>query len=311
MDHTNSDTVQRTDESEDTDTTRRSVEVVHDHNRITWEAVYQAVDPLEIVEQAREVNEYLTWARRTHQSERLFWDEELLSQIRGRRVLEIGGGDGRMSVFMLALGAGHVTLQEITPSTEHIAKECLRQLDLDATIDVRVGDPLDIDLGGPYDVVIARRVVHHIPTAIEDEFVAMLASYTADDGWVRVTDPAVNSPRLDALRWALPAPGRPSRFSKEKFAAWKEQDPHPDRDNSTRHVESLFRRHFREVHSETTGGVSRLHRWVDSERYHDPALRALNAIDSKVPERLQRWMAAFHSISASQPIRPVGDPSLG
>ncbi len=205
---------------------------------------------------------------------------------------------------MLMLGAAHVTLQEITPSTEMIVKECLSQLDVDGTIEVLIGNPLEIDLGGSYDVVVARRVLHHIPTPIEDEFVAILAACTADDGWVRITDPAVNSQRLDALRWVLPASGRPSRLSKKKFAAWKAADPHPDRDNSTPHVEALFRRHFAEVRSETTGGVSRLHRWVDSERYHDQAQRALNVIDSKIPATVQNWLAAAHAITASHPIRP-------
>jgi len=276
---------------------------VYDHNVITWESVYQEIDADEIVRQARDLEHHLEWARATHQIERLFWDEDLLDRIRGRRVLEIGGGDGRTAVFLLKLGAAHVTVQEITPATERVVKDCLRELDIEGTVEVRIGNPLEIDLGDPYDVVIARRVLHHIPTPIEDEFVGMLANATADDGWLRITDPAVNGRRLDALRWMLPASGRPSRLSKKKFAAWKAQDPHPDRDNSTKHAESLFRRHFREVHSETTGGVSRLHRWVDSEKYHDSAQRALNVIDSKIPDGIQRWMAAGHSITASGPIR--------
>lgn len=282
---------------------RDEVAEVYDHNVITWESVYQDVDRDEIVQQARNLQEYLGWVQATHQIERLFWDEALIEHIRGRRVLEIGGGDGRTAVFLLVLGAAHVTVQEITPATEQVVTDCLSQIDVDGTIDVRIGNPLEIDLGNPYDVVVARRVLHHIPTPIEDEFVAKLASCTVDDGWVRITDPAVNGTRFDALRWTLPASGRPSRLSKKKFAAWKAEDSHPDRDNSTAHVESLFRRHFREVHSETTGGISRLHRWVDSERFHDPVLRALNVIDSKIPDGIQRWMAASHSITASGPIR--------
>jgi len=276
---------------------------VYDHNVITFESFYEEVDPDEIVEQARQVDRHLADLGAMHQIEKLFWDDELRERIRGRNVLEIGGGDGRNAVFMLMLGAGHVTLHEITPSTERIARECAKRLGLDDRLDVQIGNPLDVDLGGPYDAVIARLVFHHIPTDIEEEFADMLAAHTADDGWLRLIDPAVNSRRLDALRWALPAPGRPSRFSK-RWDEWKANDEHPDRDNSTEHVADIFRKRFRDVRTETTAGLSRLHRWVDSERFHDPAMRALNVVDSKLPDRLQRWLAANHSITASRPIRP-------
>lgn len=281
---------------------KTSVPEVYDHNVITFESFYEEIDPAEIVEQARRVDAHLDELRAFYQAERLFWDEELRQRVRGKRVLEIGGGDGRNAIFLLMLGASHVTLQEITPSTARIATECARQLDLVDRLDVRIGNPLELDFGPPHDVVLGHLVFHHIPTPIEDEFAEMMSANTADDGWLRVVDPAVNWEALDQLRWLLPAPGRPSRLSK-KWDAWKAQDEHPERDNSTEHVMSVFRKVFRHVEGETTAGLSRLHRWVDSERFHDPALRALNRIDSKLPNWLQYRIAANHSITATGPIR--------
>ena len=281
---------------------RTSVPEVYDHNVITFESFYEEIDPAEIVAQARRVEHHLAELRAFYQAERLFWDEGLRRRVRGRRVLEIGGGDGRNAIFLLMLGAAHVTLQEITPSTERIATECARQLDVVDRLDVRIGNPLDLDFGDPHDVILGHLVFHHIPTPIEDEFAEMMSANTADDGWLRIVDPAVNWKALDELRWLLPAPGRPSRLSK-RWDAWKASDEHPERDNSTDHVVEVFRRVFRHVEAETTAGLSRLHRWVDSERFHDPALRALNRIDSKLPHWLQYRIAANHSITATEPIR--------
>ncbi len=281
---------------------KASVPEVYDHNVITFESFYEEIDPAEIVEQARRVDAHLEELRAFYQAERLFWDEELRRRVQGKRVLEIGGGDGRNAIFLLMLGADHVTLQEITPSTARIATECARQLDISDRLDVRIGNPLEIDFGPAHDVVLGHLVFHHIPTPIEDEFAEMMSANTADDGWLRIVDPAVNWEALDRLRWLLPAPGRPSRLSKN-WDAWKAKDEHPDRDNSTEHVMAVFRRVFRNVEGETTAGLSRLHRWVDSERFHDPALRALNRLDSKLPHWLQHRIAANHSITATEPIR--------
>ncbi len=273
-----------------------------DFNAIKFGSFYEEVDPAALVEGLDDVDARLDQWRKTSQAERLFWDQELMDRIRGARVLEIGGGSGWCTLLMLQSGAAHVTLQEITPSTERLATEAARLLGAEDRLTVKIGNPMELDFGEQFDVVVGHLVFHHIPTEIEVEFARMMARNTTDKGWMRIVDPAVNWRALDDLRWALPAPGRPSKFSK-KWAAWKAQDEHPDRDNSTPHVTKVFEQAYSSVRSEPTAGLSRLHRWVDSEKYHDRALEWLNRLDTKLPQSLQQRIAAQHVITAERPIR--------
>ena len=222
-------------------------------------------------------------------------------------MLEIGGGEGMTALAMLQSGAASVTLQEITPSTEQIAPAAARLLGVDDRLEVRIGNPMELDFGEPHDIVVGHLVFHHIPTDIEVQFAQMMADNTADDGWLRIVDPAVNWKALDDLRWILPAPGRPSKLSKN-WEAWKSQDEHPERDNSTPHVKSVFEQVFRDVRAENTAGLSRLHRWVDSDKYHDQALEWLNRLDSRLPRSIQSRIAAQHVITAERPIRRTQVP---
>jgi len=217
-------------------------------------------------------------------------------------VLEIGAGEGRSALTMLLAGARQVTIQEITPSTERIAREAAQRLGVSDRLEIAIGNPMELDFGQRFDVVVGHLVFHHIPTDLEVGFAEMMADNTADDGWLRIVDPATNWKALDDLRWILPAPGRPSKLS-PKWAAWKAADEHPERDNSTEHVQAVFDRCFREVRAETIGGISRLHRWVDSDKYHDRAMEWLNRVDTQLPQAIQRRIAAQHVITATGPIR--------
>jgi hypothetical protein len=278
-----------------------SVEAVYEHNAITFDEFYDQVDPIEMAEEHRDLDALLAREMRQHQVVRLIWSSTLPQELVGKRVLEIGGGNGSMTLRMLQKGAAHVTLQEIAPATERIATAAAAALGHSDKLDVRIGNPLEMDFGEPYDIVMCHLVFHHIPTEIEREFVKMLADNTAANGSCWVIDPCVNWPALDRVRWVLPASGRPSILSKEKFAEWKANDEHPDRDNSTEHIMGLFREQYGEVTSEVTGGLSRLHRWVDSEKYHDPAMRVFNRIDTLIPDSVQRRIAANHLIVARKP----------
>jgi len=236
---------------------------------------------------------------------RCTWGGEILDRLKGATVLEIGGGTGENAAMMLALGADRVVTTEITEEAGDMMRAVADELGFADRMEVRIGDFFTMDLGAAhsYDLVVANAVLHHITTADEDRFIARTAELLAPGGMTRIMDPAVNSKVLDWIRWAVPVPGRPSRlFQPAKFAAWKETDEHPLRDNSTRHIIELLKRHYRRVDVVVTGSAARYHRFVDSDRWHDVAWAKLNRIDEKIPLAVQMKFGDNHGLSAYDPL---------
>jgi len=63
------------------------------------------------------------------------------------------------------------------------------------------------------------------------------------------------------LRWAVPMGKRPSKWLNRKaFEKWEESDPHPDRDNSSKHFKSLGTRFFSNVEIIPMGVLERFYR---------------------------------------------------
>lgn len=80
--------------------------------------------------------------------------------IRGRSVLEIGGGVGDLHVELLARGADHVTNLEISGSYEEEAARLLQEKGLTDRVTRRVLDIARLpDAVEPADVVVLHRVV--------------------------------------------------------------------------------------------------------------------------------------------------------
>jgi SAM-dependent methyltransferase len=209
---------------------------------------------------------------------------------------------------MLAMGADHVVANEINDTTAGLLAETASRLGLSDRLDIAIGDIHDLDLGptGSFDVIVGKEVLHHIPADQEDAFIARIADLLAVDGFFRIYDPCVNWVALDEVRWALPMPGRPSKFQREKFAEWKKSDPHPDRDNRTSHVVELVSRHFEEVESLVAGGLARFHRMAPESKHLEVGAW-LQQRERLIPRSVHERIAAVHAISASRPRRSSGD----
>ena len=284
---------------------RASTAGVLQQNQEVWGTIFREVDPHPILARVRDaqrvIADDLSWSTAAECT----WGDGFLARLPGARILEIGGGSGETACMMLALGAAHVTTTEITDDAKGLMKHLGTELGYADRLDVRIGDFLEMDLGAPhsYDIVMLREVLHHIPTEIEDEFVGRTAHFLRPDGMARFKDPAVNSRVLDELRWAVPTPGRPSKLlSRAKFKAWRAADPHPIRDDSTKHYLEIMRRHYGRVDAHVLGSIARFHRLVDSEKYHEAAYRRLSLMDARVPQRVQLILGNTQRLSCYQPI---------
>jgi 2-polyprenyl-3-methyl-5-hydroxy-6-metoxy-1,4-benzoquinol methylase len=278
----------------------------YERNRKAFTESYATEEPERIISNVRRGADFLTESRAMWVGDKCFWYGELVDRLPGARVLEIGCGTGASSLMMAQLGAAQVTSLEINDTTKPMLEHMASTMGFADRIEVRIGDVLTMDLEpGSYDLVVCQSVLHHVVTSQEDEFIARTAELLAPSGMTRISDPSVNSKTLDAIRWAIPTAWRPSSFQKEKFAAWRAQDEHPVRDNSTNHVAALLTKHYGRVDSMTAGVTARLHRAIPSDELRSKVLPRLNRLDSTLPETVRRPLACFHGLSAYEPIRPA------
>src|SRR5690606_22241227 len=98
------------------------------------------------------------------------------------------------------------------------------------------GDFLENFLPSSYfDFIVGKAFLHHLSLPIEKKFIKETARLLKCDGEARFFEPAVNSKLLDEIRWHIPVNNRPSKFRKNSFKKWREEDPHPERTFSSGH----------------------------------------------------------------------------
>lgn len=227
------------------------------------------------------------------------YQEDFATRLAGKRVLELGAGDGLNALIMARLGA-KVTAIEIAPPAVAILRQASESLELD--VQAICGDFLAMDLPA-FDIIVGKAFLHHLDMELEDRFLRKCASLLVADGEARFHEPAVNSRMLDALRWMVPTPGRPSNFNRKAFAQWKEQDPHPERDQSSAHYERVGRRYFQEARVFCYGGVERFRRLIrNRQRAERFAQWALKAELRYLPLPVRNAIARAHTIIYTKPL---------
>ncbi len=82
-------------------------------------------------------------------------------------------------------------------------------------------------------------------------------------------------------------PGRPSVLQKHAFAAWAAADPHPDRDNSSDHFESVGHRYFEDVRIVCIGSIERLCRLMPEGAWRRGYRRWAHRMETKLPSAVR------------------------
>lgn len=246
---------------------------------------YRQVDVGEIVNKVRNLENYFADAVRTDTSwYGLYWGD-FAASLSGRRVLELGCGDGLNALIMAAQGAQVVAI-DISHESKRIIEMAAAELGYGSErILALTGDfrKLDLTSLAPFDLIVGKAFLHHLTPAQEREYLAKIARLLRPDGQARFFEPAVNSPWMDALRWMIPMGRRPSALRRTAFAAWKARDPHPDRCNSTRAYLAAANQFFGATEAIPIGSLERFHRLLRRGDLERAYRRWAHRVDRRLP----------------------------
>ena len=138
--------------------------------------------------------------------ERRMVDSAAAEGLAGARVLEIGGGIGKLQVELLEAGAATGEVAELVGAYEPFAEELAREQGLEGRTSFVVADVLERpDAVAPGDVVVLNRVVCCSSLGVELTGAAarltrrtLVLSYPRDVVWVRLGVRAIN-----LVQWVL------------------------------------------------------------------------------------------------------------
>ena len=266
---------------------------------------YRSVNVECVVRTIRNLPQFLDDAIRTDTSWHGFYHQNFAQQIAGKKVLELGCGDGLNALIMASLGAD-VVANDISTESARIISEAAAILGLN-NIRTACGDFAELSFEPhSFDYVVGKAFLHHLTHEQEAMYFKKIASILKPDGEARFFEPAVNSPLLDTLRWIVPLPGRPSLLSRKAFAAWKAEDPHPDRDNSSAHYLQIGKELFGEFLIEPIGSIERLCRLMPRCDFQRVYRRWAHRMEIRLPRSFRNWAARSQLIVYRHPHMEAG-----
>src|ERR1051326_6005640 len=121
-----------------------------------YDTVYRRIRGEEIARKLQNVRAYLERVRRTDTSWRgMFWGD-LERRLQGKRVFEIGCGDGTNALVMAMLGASEVVAHDISSESARILSEAATALRL-RNIRPLIGEFADLELPrASFDLVVGK-----------------------------------------------------------------------------------------------------------------------------------------------------------
>ncbi len=181
--------------------------------------------------------------------------------VKGKKVLELGCGNCANAAVMAALGA-EVIANDISDFSGDIIGALNSKFEFEHKIVFKKGDFITHDItNNSIDIVVGKAFLHHLTLDHERAVLKKVSEILKEDGEARFFEPAVNSKFIDELRWAVPMNNRPSKLFKPKaFKAWERSDPHPHRDNSSKHFRALGTQFFNTIEITPMGMFERFYR---------------------------------------------------
>ncbi len=283
-------------------------------NRTVHDALFERVDPSQLVAKVRDHRAFLKDATQTDTSWVGLYLDGFADRLEGSRVLELGPGNGLNALIMAALGAEVVAI-DVSQQSIRILRTASRELGLTRKVRAIAGDFAALAIPAEsFDFVVGKALLHHLTHEQEAAYLAQTSTVLRSGGEARFVEPAVNSRVLDLVRWVIPVPGRPSILNRRAFATYALGHAHPKRDDSSRHCIEVGRRYFGEVDVVPIGSLERFHRFLprgeSSRRFRRWAFR----FERSLPHRL-RWVTArTQTIILRHPrsglmVVPIGRPS--
>lgn len=271
-------------------------------NKSHYDELYSGVNIDEMVAKVRNLDHFLTDALATDTSWRGLYVGGLREQLKGRKVLELGAGDGMNALVMAALGA-EVFASDISERTPVIIEEAASRLKLSHRVQGYAGDLLATNMfpNSSFDLVVGKGFLHHLDHDLEARFLELTAALLKPNGEARFFEPATNSGALDRLRYLVPVPGRPSSLQKKAFQAYEDHDPHPPRDNSSGHYREAAGKSFRKVEVFCLGCLERFHRLLPEGNSNRAFRRAAFRAERLLPRPLNDLLARSQTVVCRGP----------
>lgn len=272
-------------------------------NKEHYDALFGGARLDGILEKVRRVDTFLADAVRTDTSWVAMYHGDFRERLRGARVLELGSGDGLNSLVMATQGAEVVSI-DISEAGAEMLRVAAEQLGLSDRIQAIAGDFAEIPFEpGSFDFVVGKAFLHHLTHELEAQYLAKTASVLRDGGHARFSEPAVNSAFLDAMRWVVPVPGRPSVLNRAAFRRYQELDPHPVRDNSSGGYRAHASRFFGSVEIVPLGAIERFHRLLPEGSFNRKFRRFAFRAERGLPSSMRLKLARAQLVICGQPRR--------
>jgi SAM-dependent methyltransferase len=269
-------------------------------NEKHYDEAYKKVNIGYIADKIENVDSFLEDATKTDTSWVGLYYNDFKDKLKGKKVLELGCGNCLNLAVMSALGA-EVYGNDISQESGRIIDELNKRFDFEYPIKFVKGDFLYADIDSDsFDIVVGKAFVHHLTNEQEVDFTEKIVRILKTDGTVRYFEPAVNSKTLDELRWITPMPHRPSKLSKKRFKKWKANDPHPDRDNSSKHYRKIGSTYFEETQIVPIGTLERFCKLVPG-KYKRPLRRLSYKLERLLPNSLNLLFARSQTVEYSHP----------
>ncbi len=269
-------------------------------NAAHYDRIYSKVNVDNILKKIKNLDHFLSDATSTDTSWVGLYKGNFKQCLKGKKVLELGCGDCTNLAVMAALGA-ETYGNDISQKSGDIIEKLNAKHKFKYPITFIHGDFLESQLQDNYfDIVIGKAFVHHLTNQQEDQFTELIVRYLKPTGIVRYFEPAINSKLLDELRWLTPVPGRPSKLQKVKFQKWKENDPHPERDNSSEHYRYIGEKYFKEVKITPIGTIERFCRFIPS-KWNRPLRRLSYKLEKLLPYSINLYLTRSHLVEYKYP----------
>ncbi len=272
-----------------------------EQNRLHYEKIYSRHSIKNTLYWLDNLDNYLDYTLNTETSWYGIYQYGLREKLRGKKVLEMGAGDCLNAAVMAALGA-EVFANDIASASGEIVRKLNEAYPFKYPIKFVDGDFLNNKLPShSFNFVIGKAFLHHLSIPLEREFLRETARLLKKDGEARFFEPAVNNKLLDAIRWHLPTQGRPSKFQKEAFRKWKEDDPHPDRSFSSEHFQKGGYEFFEEVEIIPIGTLERFSKLLPLNKKQISFRQWAYKVEKKLPTKLNLSLARSQTIIYTKP----------
>lgn len=272
-------------------------------NKDFYDKKYKKVNVSGLINTLNNLDAFLDDATTTDISWVGMYANNFKDSVKDKKIMELGCGNCANVAVLAALGA-EVIANDISNYSEDIINALNSNYNFEHDIVFVKGDFTSHNLSKhSLDMVIGKAFLHHLTLEHELEVIKKISQVLKPNGEARFFEPAINSKFLDELRWAMPMDNRPSKlFSPKAFKEWEESDPHPHRDNSSKHFKDLGYQFFRETEIIPMGMLERFYRILPFSRktvrkYRRMALK----LEKFVPKFIQYFGARSQTIIYKTP----------